>query len=185
MAAHGASSNPYRERRYLVGKFFCDLCSTAFPVDHMRVQSGLRVGVMCCYESDGGELERDNRRATASIIAARLSAKELTPPMHNGEYYPGAPDICMTQSGVSGISPSPVVLIRGGAAVAVTVTGFGFLAADTFTYGAAGITDNSAPSLASATEWDLSVHASGAMAAGLYSLTYNTTALWQAVFDVR
>lgn len=177
------SPDLYKERRFRVGKFSCDICGGEFPIDQMRIQSGLHVGAMCCYEENGGSVERDIRRAQASILASELSAKELTPPMHDGDPYYGVEEV-PAQSFVTTITPNPISLARGGPSVAVSLTGNNFAATDTITYGNAGITDASAPVLASALLRTLSVQASGAMPIGKYSFTFNGTP-WPSVFDVR
>jgi len=173
----------YKDERIRVGKFACEICGGEFPITHMRVQSGLHVGAMCCFEPNGGEVERDLRRAAASVLASELSAKELTPPMHDGDPFYGVEEV-PAQSFVATISPLPVVLIRGGSAVAVTLAGNNFAATDTMTYGSAGITDATPPVLVSDLLRTLSVRASALMSAALYPFTFNDT-LWQNVFDVR
>jgi hypothetical protein len=187
MGGSSVSPDLYREERYRFGKFTCDICGNVWPMTHQRTErGGARVGVVCCYEPDGDEFTRDIRRAAANSFAARKSVKELQPPKApDGSVYAGAPEfIDGLESSIISYSPSPIVLVRGGAAVAVTVVGVNFTAADTFTYGAAGITDSSPPVLVSTEEWDLSVVASGAMQAGNYRLTFGNQ-IWQAVFNVR
>lgn len=177
------SPDLYKEHRFHVGKFACDLCGGEFPIDQMRVQGGLHVGAMCCWEPMGGSVERDLRRAAASALAAELSAKEQSPPMHDGDPYYGVEEVT-AQSFVATITPNPVPLVRGGSAVAVSLAGNNFAASDSIVYGNAGITDASPPVLASDLLRTLSVHASGAMPAGRYPFTFNGTP-WQYVFDVR
>src|ERR1041384_6260489 len=106
------SPDLYKEERIKVGKFACEICGGEFPITHMRVQSGLHVGAKCCYEEFGGTVERDLRRAAASVLGAELSAKELTPPMHDGDPFYGVEEV-PSQSFVVTISPNPVTLIRG------------------------------------------------------------------------
>lgn len=153
-------------------------------MSHLRVQKdGKRVGVVCDHEPEGDSTERDLQRAYASKMAAILTAKHTGPrPGPNGEIYEGIAE--PVESAITVISPLPVVLIRGGVAVAVSLTGVGFTASDTIVYGATGITNATPPALVSATSRTLSVQASGGMATGMYTLTFNST-LFQAVFDVR
>ncbi len=177
------SPDLYKEERLRVGKFACEICGGEFPITHMRLQSGLHVGVKCCWEPNGGTVERDLRRAQASVIASELSAKELTPQMHDGDPFYGTEEI-PPQSFVATITPNPVTLIRGGAPVAVTLVGNNFAATDTITYGSAGITDASAPVLVSDLLRTISVQAASLMTAASYSFTFNGT-LWPSVFNVR
>lgn len=181
-----AQPNLYAEQRYREGKFYCDLCGDFWPMSHQRLMyGGLRVGVKCCYESEGSSEWLDVKRSMAAKRAALLSIRELDPPRApDGSVYAGSraiPDFVL----ITSITPSPAVLVRSGAPVAVVVAGSGFTASDTFTYGSTGITNASGPTLVSATEWDLSVQASGAMSTGKYKLTFNSETIWQAVFDVR
>jgi hypothetical protein len=177
------SPDLYRDTRFRVGKFACDLCGGEFPITHMMLQSGLHVGAMCCWEWNGGSVDRDLTRAMASIRAAELSAKELTPPMKDGDPYYGVEEV-PAQSFVATISPNPVTLTRGGAPVAVTLVGNNFAATDTIAYGATGITNASAPVLASDLLRTLSVQASALTTISTYSFTFNGT-VWPNVFDVR
>lgn len=186
--ARNISPDVYRRQRQEKPSFFCDLCSDRWPISMRRFQTPYRVGP-CCYESFGGSLDRDLRRAAASRYGAQQGSQEIgiQPPVGpDGIYYvgvgigSGGP----LESAITDISPLPVTLTAGGVAVAVTVTGVGFTAADAFVYGNVEIVDNVAPVLASGTEWDLSVKALAGLTPGLYSLTFNGS-LWQAVFDVR
>lgn len=177
------SPDLYKEQRLRVGKFACELCGGEFPITHMRMQSGLHVGAMCCWEPNGGSVERDINRAMASIRAAELSAKELTPPMHDGDPFYGAEEV-PAQSFVATTSPNPITLVRGGAPVAVTLTGNNFATTDSIVYGSAGITDATPPVLVSDLLRTLSVQASALMTIARYSFTFNGT-LWQNVFNVR
>lgn len=177
------SPDLYKEQRIRVGKFSCEICGGEFPITHMLVQSGLHVGAMCCWEVGGGSVERDLVRAAASVRAAELSAKELTPPMKDGDPFYGTEEV-PAQSFVATISPNPVMLVRGGPAVAVTLTGNNFASTDTIAYGVAGITDASAPVLVSDLLRTLSVQASALMTIARYTFMFNGT-LWQGVFDVR
>lgn len=159
---------------------------------HRLMRGGAHVGVLCDYEPDGDETDRDLRRAAASVYAARRSAEQLRPPRTPDGYpYSGSSDLIDSEGAVTSFTPSlPIYLTRGGAAVAVTVGGVNFVSTDSFTYGNAGITNNSAPVLASSSEWDLSVKASGGMPAGDYSLKFvpagstDISDLWQGVFRV-
>lgn len=187
MGGSNISPDLYREERYRYGKFTCDVCGNAWPMTHQRTErGGNRVGVLCCYEEDGDEFTRDIRRAAAAKYAAMLSAKELQPPQApDGSMYAGAPEfIDGLDPGIVTITPFPIKLIRGGAAVAAVISGFNFDATNTFVYGNAGITNNTAPSFISSAEWDLSVKASGGMPTGLYRMTFGNS-IRQAVFDVR
>lgn len=185
------SPDLYKDQRYREGMFACDLCGGEFPTSHRRYQvhddgngnTVTYVGAMCCWEPDGGTLQRDLRRQYAGKIAAVLAAKEALPPMRDGIPYYGVDEL-PAQSYVVTIDPSPIVLSRGGAAVPVTLTGVGFTTTDTLTYGSGGITDATSPVLVSDTSRTLSIHASGLMAAGAYSFTFNST-VWPAVFSVR
>ena len=163
--------------------FACQICGNEFPMKHKRIQSGLRVGVKCCWEPNGGTIERDLRRAAAQRLAAALAAKDAVPPSRDGDYVYGiAPVADLT--GLVSMDPFPVVLTRGGVAVAVALTGVGFVAGDTLVYGSGDITDATSPVLVSSISRTLSVEAALAMNAGRYSLTFNDTK-WNYVFDVR
>lgn len=166
------------------GKFACDICGGEFPMSHMRRQSKLHVGAKCCWEPNGGTLERDHRRQFASKMAARKSVKEQQPPKHEGDPYYGVDEVPIAPSFVVTIAPNPIILIRAGSSVSVTLTGNNFSAADTLAYGHAGITDATPPFFFSDTSITLSVHASGGMPVGSYSFTFNGTT-WQNVFSVR
>jgi hypothetical protein len=190
--ASSVSPDLYTAERYRVGKFYCDLCGNPWPLSHRREQisdqgtggAALYVGVICCYEPDGGTLDRDLRRAQAASIAAQLSAKELQPPFGQDDvYYPGISSI-VPQAWITSFAPSPLILTRGGAAQSLVLTGVGFTGADVFKYGSSGITDAVPPSLVGSTQWTLSVQASGGMAVGNYAMTYNLD-IFQAVFNVR
>lgn len=76
----------------------------------------------------------------------------------------------------------PLSLRRGGAAVTALMKGRDFTATDTLSY-STGISDNSAPVVTS-TLITLSLVASGVMAAGQYSLTFNGHT-FRNVFAVR
>lgn len=188
---NATSPDLYREERYRVGKFTCDICGSVWPMTHQRLtRGGLHVGVVCCWEPMGDETERDIRSAMSAKKAAAISAVELQPPKSpTGDPYAGAPEYIDNQPAITGYSPEPVVLQHGGAAVAVVVSGVNFASTDSFTYGNSGITNNSAPVNVSVTEWDLSVKASAGTPAGLYSLTFTgvggDSQLWTAFFDVR
>ena len=158
---------------------------------HQRLtRGGLHVGVVCCFEPNGDETARDIRSALAARQAAAISVRELHPPKApNGDVYSGAAEFIDNQPAVTAFAPEPAVLTRGGPAVAVVVTGVNFASTDLFTYGNAGITDNSAPVNVSSTEWDLSVKASNAVPVGVYGLTFAGTGgdsqRWTSIFDVR
>jgi hypothetical protein len=156
-----------------------------WPMSHHRLErGGAHVGVLCCHEPDGDEVVRDLRRAAASQYAAECSARELQPPRTPQGYpYSGNSDLIDTDAAIVSFSPFPVVLVHGGAAAPVVVTGVNFTAADVFTYGAAGITDDSAPVLTGSTEWDLSVKASVGTSSGSYDLVFGTQ-IWRALFNV-
>jgi methyl coenzyme M reductase alpha subunit len=178
------SPDVFREQRYREGKFNCDICLMEWPMSHqVEMRGGDRVGRLCCFEPDGDEMARDLRRAFASRQAARIAMTRALPPRApDGVIYPG-PTAIVDEGYIIDIDPRPVVLSRGGAAVAVTLTAVGAAADDEIEYGAAGITDASAASLTDDV-WTLSVQASADMATGIYKLTYNDS-IWQAVFDVR
>lgn len=178
------SPDLYKEQRWNEGKFSCEICGGEFPTSHRRLQSGLRVGVMCCYEPEGGELERDQRRAAASRIGAALSAKEAKQTYFMGEMFYGVEEVTPFPSFLRSSTPYPVVLTRGGTPVLVVLDGENFSLTDVFAYGAAGITDSVPPVNVSLNEWDLNVQASNAMSAGLYPFTFNGTT-WTEFFDVR
>lgn len=190
--ASSISSNLYREERLRTNKFTCDICGAWWPIGHRRRQlssgnpsgAALYVGVMCCYEPGGGELDRDLRRAWATGEAARLSAKELMPPFgEDNVYYPGGA-LIPSLSWITSFSISPLVLTRGGAARSLVLTGVGFSASDTFVYSSTGLTDAAPPALLGSTQWTLSVQASVGMATGRYRMTFNKD-VWQSVFEVR
>jgi len=166
------SPDLYREERYREGKFTCDVCLFWWPMSHLRVQTnGLRTGVMCCYEAVD-EVDRDLNRAFAAKMAARLSAKEAEPTRGpNGEIYPGI-DRIGTNPFVASFTPSPILLIHGGAPVTVTVTGGDFSEDDVFAY-SSGVTDSVAPVLDSSTQWTLTLVASGGATIGRHPLSFN------------
>lgn len=178
------SPDVYREQRYNEGKFNCDICGMPWPMSHqLKMTGGLRVGRECCYEPDGDEVDRDLRRAYAARQAARITMTRAHPPVApDGVPYNGPLDL-VDEGWITTITPNPIVLSRGGAAVAVTLDGVSVVASDTIAYGDAGITDAAPPSLVDNT-WTLSVQASVGVAVGKYTFTYNGT-VWQAVFDVR
>lgn len=187
------SPNAYREQRYREGKFICDICLMLWPMSHQRkMRGGLRVGVLCCFEPDGDSTALDLKRAYVSKIAARIAAGHAQPPKApDGVPYAGITELAAVEGitqirwGSGFTSVPPVILSRGGSAVAVRLTGFGFDEDDDeIEYGAAGITDSTSPVFDSATQISLSVQASGGMSAGEYTLTFNDT-VWQAVFSVR
>lgn len=189
------SPDLYEEQRYREGEFICDVCGDPWPRSHRRRQlgaeGGLYVGIKCCFEPEGTAVDLDLKRAFAAKMAARIAARETQHDLRgdDGVIYPGLNPLAgsptIDYNGfVITITPRPVVLNRGGGAVAVTLTGNGFASDDTIVYGAAGITNSTAPVLNSSTQWTLSVQASGGMAVGYYTFTFNGTK-WQAVFDVR
>lgn len=186
--AAAQSSDLFEAHRFEVGSFICDICGYPYPIDHMMIQPGdqgsRNVGRFCCWEPNGSSIDRDLRAAYAEGRAAILTAKELMPPSFHGETYYGTPTEPETFSFVVEVSPSPIVLTRGGAAVAVGLTGIGFVSGDSIIYGSTGITDATPPVLVSDTSYTLSVRASGAMAAGRYSFTFNGTS-WPQLFDVH
>lgn len=189
--AAAQSPDRFKAHRFAVGSFICDICGNPFPIDHLVPQNGTdgissssRVGRFCCWEPSGTTIERDLREAYAAAQAARLTAKESLPPSHNGETYYGTPTVPESFSFVVNVIPDPIVLTRGGVAVAVSLVGNNFATTDTISYGSTGITDASAPVLVSDVSRTLSVQASALMGAGRYSFTFNGTK-WPQLFDVR
>lgn len=180
------SPDLYREERYRHGKFTCDICLMQWPMAQMRIQHGLHIGSICCFEPDGDAIDRDLRRAAASIMAAQRSAEQLQPPKGpDGAPYSGLTDLIDTDATILTTPSLPVVLAKGGAPVAVVLVGINFTATDAFTY-PAGITDSVPPSLSGTTQWTLSVQASGGMTAGLYPLIFGPlSTIWQGFFAVH
>ena len=187
------SPDVFLDQRIVEGKFNCDICGNPYPISHLRIQIGTnglsgssRVGAFCCYEPPpGSSIDRDLHAAWAKTMVAKLSAKEMLPPMHNGEPYYGAVTIPETFSFVTSVNPpQPVILSRGGPPVAVALTGNNFDSSDVISYGSTGITDASPPVLVSATSRTLSVQASGGMSAGRYSFTFNGTK-WTQLFQAN
>lgn len=120
----------------------------------------------------------------AAHLSVNKPGKELRPPVGpSGKPYPGvtpyAPDVWITT-----LTPNPLVLTRGGAAGVLSVLGGGFSSSDTFSY-STGISDAASPFLSSDDLWTLTVHASGGAPVGVHPMTFNSTNLWQSVFDVR
>lgn len=184
------SSDRYKAQRLREGgKFVCDSCGGEFPMSHLRQQaldiSGgqtVYVGAMCCYERDGGSVQRDLRRAYAASMVAQISVRELLPPSHDGMPYYGRTQYADPSTLIS-FTPFPIVLTRGGASVAVAMVGVGLTSADTWTY-PSGVTDSVASVLNSAASRTSTVRASALMSAGVYNLVFNGTT-WVAAFDVR
>lgn len=182
------SPDLYAEEKYKLGKFTCDICLMQWPMTHQRLmRGGLRVGVVCCFEADGDETERDLRRAAATLLAARRNAEMMQPPKApDGVPYAGQNDLIDTDAAIISIAPSPAILVKGGAPVSIVLTGVNFTATDSIVYGSAGLTNSVSPSLSGTDQWTLSVAAAGGMTAGQYSLTFGPLAsVWQKVFDVR
>jgi len=174
-----------------LGSFNCDICGAEYPVRHQEFQPGgdelsssAFVGRFCCHEPEGSSIDRDLKRAAAATMVAALSAVEQQPPSHDGQVATGYDSVPFYPSFVVSVDPFPVVLIRGGVAVPVSLTGNGFDAGDTIVYGSGGITDATPPVLVSDILRTLSVQASGGMNAGRYSFTFNGT-VWPRLFDVR
>lgn len=183
------SADLYKAQRFEEGMFACEICGQQMPTTHRRKQldrdSGLlNVGLFCCYEPEGGSGDRDLRRVAGDRMAAVLAAKEARQTEFMGEFFYGVQEV-PDQSFVTTITPNPIVLIRGGAAVPVILGGNNFASSDTILYGGAGgITDAAPPNLVSSTQWDLNVQASIGMQVGLFSFTFNGT-VWPSVFQIN
>lgn len=174
--------------------FICVKCSERWLERDIKYQDGIESDRRCpnCYEPNGGSLARDEDRARAAELAATLSAEMERPPT-----WPGWLDEFNDVTLLLTFAPEPRTLTAGGASAALTITGNGLATTDTITYSHAGITDAVAASLTPVTYdsdgnaespyWDvlvLTVQASIAVPAGLYSLTYNDVT-YRNVFDVR
>jgi hypothetical protein len=171
----------------------CVVCSEAYPVSQMRFQDGIEGDQRCPndYAANGGELARDLMRAAASELAAQMTERYAAP----SRFGIWLDDRTLTA--LIDFSARPVVLHRGGAAVALTIAGSNLAADDVIVYGHAGITDSVAPSLTPVTYGSdgnaltpfvdvlvLTVAASVAVPIGLYSMTYDDTE-YRNCFDVR
>jgi hypothetical protein len=181
----------WNEARRLAGKnFTCVLCSQRFnEKTDLQYQDDLGSMPVCpyCFEMNGGEKYRTEYGAEAAEIAAGLTQKHLVPPVEPG-WFDGA-----TAAVISAFSSKPLTLTRGGASVALTLTGV-FTEDDTFTYGGSGISDAVAVAI---TDEDsdgvfdqvvLTVQASGGATLGLQSLTLTSgdvDDVYPEVFDVR
>ena len=168
----------YVEQRFRENYFDCEICGFPWPYSTLREQDGRDVSTLCCFEPGGGETDRDIDRAEAAALAAELDEKNIAPESEGRIGDEG-------ESGVTEIIPDrPIQLLRGGAAVNVTLTGWGFSAADVIGYTDPGITNAVPPVLVGTTRYDLSLQAALAMARGDYDLTFNGTP-FRACFRVR
>lgn len=158
--------NLYEERRFREGYFDCDICGLPWPRSHVRRQSEKDVGVTCCYEPNGGVLERDIQRSDADVLAADLEAHIS---VHEEDGVIGTEGL----SAVTALTPSVVELAAGGVAVPWVLTGVGFTAADTLDYGTVDVTDAVAPVITS-TQITLSLVAAVG-SRGDYDFTFNST----------
>jgi hypothetical protein len=172
----------------------CVVCSERWPEKRMRFQDGIESDRRCpnCYEDGGGTIARNLDRAAAADIAARITEQYAAPPRFPGWFDETDAVVVLTT-----FTPEPRRLTRGGASETLTIKGSGLATTDTIEYGHAGITNASAAALTPVTyDGDgnpespyedtlvLTVHASGAVPVGLYSLTYNDV-VYRNVFDVR
>jgi len=193
-------ANPYpthtytREERLSGDLWTCVVCSEPWPAKRMRFQDGIESDRRCpnCYEENGGGIARDLDRAAAANLAAAITEQYAAPPIFGG-WFDGTDEVCV----LTEFDPEPRRLTRGGASATLTISGSGLAATDTITYGHAGITNASAASLTPVT-YDsegnpespyedvlvLTVQASVAVPAGLYSLVYNDVT-YRNIFDVR
>jgi hypothetical protein len=166
----------WEERRLAARNFTCAKCSQRWNEGDLREQDGYRVCIHC-FEEGGGEDERDLDRANAARIAASLTEKEMRPPKFPGWFDGEATPV------IYDFSARPLRLVRGGASQVLTLTGSGFQATDTIAYGGSGISDASAPVIAS-TSVVLTVQASVGATLGLQTLTVAGD-VYRNVFDVR
>jgi hypothetical protein len=199
----------YADQRYREGAFTCDLCHDRWPLSHRRTQTGgARVGALCCYDAEDS-LDRDSRRAKASLVAAMLSKEEVEKPLRgpDGQFYPGVQtfgdgtsgeayvtDIVVVSSGQSFTTrpiqvprnPSSVTIeVRGGENFAGTGTGPTITA---ITYGSATLSDNGV-GVTTATTYRTAVQATGvAPSSGPFSMKFafsdGTDVTFQNVFII-
>lgn len=181
-------------RRRNERNYACVICFERWPETQMRVQDGIESDRRCPnhFEPNGGKIARDLDRAAAAEIASAITMEFAEPPRFPFEFDPWD-DVRSLDT----FSPEPRRLTIGGAAAALTITGQQLASTDAISYGHAGITNSIAPALTPVT-YDsdgnaltpfrdvlvLTVQASGAVPAGLYSLTYADT-IYYNVFDVR
>ena len=170
--AESFRSNDYDDLRHEeVKQERCGLCTELWPSSMMRDNDGLR---RCpdCYDTRGIFRKNEIRQYDND----RIRRKQTRPQISRMTLDDGNIAFIRSMTNVSGtrvLPSSPLLLSRGGAAVALTLTGGNFASSNTFTY-SSGVSDNSAPSLTGTTVWTLSLVASGGMAAGEWHLTFNS-----------
>lgn len=159
-----------RQRLAEVEQERCGICMMLRPSSVMQTEDGNR---RCpdCLAVRSEEVKARIAEADAQRIAQRQTRPQISQvPLRSA----AVPHILkMENAGGTRITQSnPLVIVRSGSAVTLTITGGGFASTDTFTY-STGITDDSAPSLTGTTVWTLSLVASGAATPGNNHLTFN------------
>lgn len=155
-----------------MGGFRCFRCAMVKPMPWTE-QDGNRLCRRCRDTMSPLEAQRNIAESVA-----RSGNTPLTP-------LPQPPIAALTGIAVvTAISPSSVVLARGGASQTVAITGVGLSASDTYTSSDSGMTIT--PTVNSSTSVTLSVSAGGGDTPGDYNLLFNSDVMTpRNIFKVR
>lgn len=199
MSEYRQSISPHEfddERVAGLTDFRCERCMSRYPLTLLKIQDGIRLcRVNCATRLSPDETTLED--AAAYGEAAELSAGEK----HEiAERYALAPVWSLMQNVsaiesistvASGAYPNPILLVHGGAAVAVTFTGVNFQTIDALTFSNAGITGSSLVRVGTPDPQDSTVtlylsctsnvSASGAVSPGYYDLLFNNNRFRDAI----
>lgn len=168
--------------------FRCESCNGEYPNtdQFLRIQDGHRLCMNCYWPMN--KRMKDEARADAAIEAGQAYADNLAATQ---ERIALAPNYSLLDgvSVLEGITfgtptssyPTPITLTAGGAGVAITGVGVGFLSSDTLTCSNTNVTFTTPVIATSQLSFTSAISASGATPRGDYDILFNGNRFTKAI----